>query len=201
MARYVAQTRPHATVSYDPNVRPALMGPRDQVVPQVEHLVSLSDIVKASDEDIEWLYPGVAVDAVAKKWLRLGASVVLVTREEQGSRAWTAHAHTATSARDINVVDTVGAGDAFMSAALDALGLLGCLGAAHRHALGEVDAETLTRVAKHATTAAELTVARPGAALPHRLELPAPVPDSEHLLAVDERSLAARSTRGPSGFR
>lgn len=54
----VRAARATATVSYDPNVRPALMGDHAAAVRRVEECVGLSDLVKASDEDLEWLYPG-----------------------------------------------------------------------------------------------------------------------------------------------
>ena len=46
------------TVSYDPNIRPALLGTPDEARPHVEAIVALADVVKASDEDLKWLYPG-----------------------------------------------------------------------------------------------------------------------------------------------
>lgn len=54
----VESLRTAATVSYDPNVRPELMGDHASAVRRVERCVALSDVVKASDEDLEWLYPG-----------------------------------------------------------------------------------------------------------------------------------------------
>ncbi len=54
----VKTLRETATISYDPNVRPAIMGTSADVLGRVEALVALSDVVKASDEDLEWLYPG-----------------------------------------------------------------------------------------------------------------------------------------------
>ena len=52
--------RGRVTVSYDPNVRPALLGDVERARPEIEHLVALSDVVKVSDEDIRWLYPATA---------------------------------------------------------------------------------------------------------------------------------------------
>ncbi|MHA4818240.1 carbohydrate kinase family protein [Streptomyces aculeolatus] len=173
VAAYVARMRPQATVSYDPNVRPALMGPYEEAVARVEHLVSLSDVVKVSDEDLGWLYPGSPVEHVVKRWLALGVSLLLVTRGANGSTAWSAQAEAVVPAPAARVVDTVGAGDAYMAAMLDALGRLGRLGADRRAALARLDEDTLARMASHAATAAALTVSRAGAALPDRSELPA----------------------------
>lgn len=69
------------------------------------------------------------------------------------------------------VVDTVGAGDSFMSATLDALASLGLLGAAARPALAALDEPALTRLLRHAGVAAAITVSRAGANPPDAREL------------------------------
>ena len=55
---------------------------------RIEGLVALADVVKASDEDLAWLYPDESLDAVAERWLAAGASLVVVTRGGDGSVAW-----------------------------------------------------------------------------------------------------------------
>ncbi|NUS10071.1 MAG: carbohydrate kinase, partial [Streptomyces sp.] len=127
-----ARLRTAATVSYDPNVRPALMGGRDAAVAAVERCVALADVVKASDEDLAWLYPGERPGEVAARWLRLGPAAVFVTLGAEGAHAFTPAGRVAGAPVAVEVVDTVGAGDAFTSAALDALHGLGLTGAAAR---------------------------------------------------------------------
>ena len=83
----VRAIRDHATTSYDPNIRPALMIAPEQVVGRVEDLVSLSDLVKVSDEDLEWLYPGEPVEDVMRRWIKAGPSMVVVTRGPWGAYA------------------------------------------------------------------------------------------------------------------
>ncbi|MFE4976736.1 carbohydrate kinase [Kitasatospora sp. NPDC056651] len=147
-----------ARISYDPNVRPALMGDRAGAVRRVERCVALSDLVKASDEDLAWLYPGERPEAVAERWLSLGPSTVAVTLGAQGAFARTAEGgHVEVAAVPVRVADTVGAGDSFMAALLDA------------RATGADLPGCLTR----AVTAAALTVARPGANPPSAAELAA----------------------------
>lgn len=68
----VARLRAGATVSYDPNIRPALLDRPAEVRARVERCVALSDLVKASDEDLGWLYPDDSPDQVAERWLALG---------------------------------------------------------------------------------------------------------------------------------
>nr|WP_024757112.1 carbohydrate kinase [Streptomyces exfoliatus] len=166
----LAETERHrdrATVSYDPNVRPALMGEHGEAVARVERCVALSDLVKASDEDLAWLYPGESPQAVAARWLALGPAVVLVTLGADGSFALTRRETVTADAHPVSVVDTVGAGDSFMSAVLDTLAGRG------REALEVLDAEQLAGLLRRAGTAAAVTVSRAGAQPPDRAELDA----------------------------
>lgn len=154
----VERWRGRAQVSYDPNVRPALMGERAEAVRRVERCVALSDLVKASDEDLAWLYPGESAEAVAERWLALGPSVVAITLGADGAFALTAEGERVRAAAvPVPVADTVGAGDAFMAALL------------HARAAGTDLSGCLTR----AVTAAALTVSRPGANPPTAAELSA----------------------------
>ncbi|MFF5637290.1 carbohydrate kinase [Streptomyces sp. NPDC012825] len=164
--------RDRATVSYDPNVRPALMGEHGPAVVRVERCVALADLVKASDEDLAWLYPAETPEAVAARWLALGPAVVLVTRGAAGSFAVTRHHTVAAGASPADVVDTVGAGDSFMSAALDTLA------ARDRAALGALSAGELAGLLARAGAAAAVTVSRAGARPPDRAELDAACEDS-----------------------
>ncbi|MFD5917026.1 carbohydrate kinase [Kitasatospora sp. NPDC058201] len=154
----VEHWRGRAGVSYDPNVRPALLGGRDEAVRRVERCVGLSDLVKASDEDLAWLYPGRDPEDVARHWLGLGPATVAVTLGPDGAFAVTSDGRRSeVPARPVEVADTVGAGDAFTAALLHA-----------RHTGAGLD-EALTRAA----TAAALTVSRPGANPPDAAELAA----------------------------
>ena len=76
----LSRTRHRATVSYDPNARPALMGEADVALAKVLAYVGIADVVKVSDEDLDWLRPGVDPLDVAGSWLMRGASLVVVTR-------------------------------------------------------------------------------------------------------------------------
>ncbi|GGT15980.1 ribokinase [Streptomyces tanashiensis] len=163
----VERLRDRATVSYDPNVRPGLMGEHGEAVARVERCVALSDLVKASDEDLAWLYPGEEPQAVAARWLALGPAVVLVTRGAAGSLAFTGRVTAFAEAPAVTVVDTVGAGDSFMSAVLDLLAGRG------RETLPGIGAEYLARLLRRAATAAAVTVSRAGAQPPDRSELDA----------------------------
>ncbi|MEY9835153.1 carbohydrate kinase [Streptacidiphilus sp. EB103A] len=170
-AALVESLRGQATVSYDPNVRPALMGEHPEAVRRVERCVALSDLVKASDEDLAWLYPGVAAPEVAARWLALGPALVLVTRGGDGASAFTRSERITAPAVPTAVVDTVGAGDSFMSATLAALAALDLLGAPARPGLAALDAAAVDGILTHAGRAAAVTVSRAGANPPNRQEL------------------------------
>ncbi|MGW5989821.1 carbohydrate kinase family protein [Streptomyces anulatus] len=167
----VRAARATATVSYDPNVRPALMGDHAAAVRRVEECVGLSDLVKASDEDLEWLYPGEDPERVAARWLGRGPAVVLVTRGGAGALAVLPGGHITVQAPEADVVDTVGAGDAFMSGTLHALAAHGLLGPGARDRLHAVDRGTVTDVLRHAVASAAVTVSRAGANPPGADEL------------------------------
>ncbi|UPT40243.1 MULTISPECIES: carbohydrate kinase [Streptomyces] len=167
----VRAARATATVSYDPNVRPALMGDHAEAVRRVEECVGLSDLVKASDEDLEWLYPGEDPQRVAARWLGRGPAFVLVTRGGAGALAVLPGGHITVRAPAVDVVDTVGAGDAFMSGTLHALAAHGLLGPGARDRLHAVDRDTVTDVLRHAVASAAVTVSRAGANPPGADEL------------------------------
>ena len=132
---WVESARSTCTVSYDPNVRPALMGSAENARAKVERLVGLSDVVKASDEDLAWLAPGVEPAEVAAAWLELGPGLVVVTRGEQGAIAACRAGTFEVPPIEVEVADTVGAGDAFMAGLLDGLRIADLIGADRREAL------------------------------------------------------------------
>ncbi|MEU4690647.1 PfkB family carbohydrate kinase [Actinoplanes sp. NPDC023714] len=166
--RLLRDRRATTTISYDPNIRPALVGDCGD---RVERIVALSDVVKASDEDLAWLHPGLPPIDAARRWLALGPALVCVTRGAEGAVAVAAGAAVEVPPVPVEVVDTVGAGDAFMSGLLDALHTRDLLGAAARTRLSDIGAADLHEVLSHAALVAALTVARAGAAPPTRTEL------------------------------
>jgi fructokinase len=89
----------------------------------------LADIVKASEEDLEWLYPDHAPHESILNWLALGPKLVILTRGGKGAEAFTAKDHLIVPAPAITIGDTVGAGDSLMSALLFAMERDGALGA------------------------------------------------------------------------
>lgn len=111
-----------ALVSYDPNIRPALLGDPARARPLVERSVSVAHVVKASREDADWLYSGASLDHVARRWTDLGALLVVITDGPRGAQLFhpgAAPVHR--PGREVRVVDTIGAGDAFTSGLLSGL--------------------------------------------------------------------------------
>lgn len=168
----LAAAREKSTVTYDPNIRPALLGTPEVARPLVERLVELADVVKASDEDLDWLEPGVPPSEVAARWATIGPALVVVTRGGAGVLAVTAGGVVVdVAAERVTVADTVGAGDSFMSGLIDGLWSAGLLGADHRGALAAIEAETLTGILERSVRIAAITVSRAGANPPWSAEL------------------------------
>ncbi|WP_129785598.1 carbohydrate kinase family protein [Promicromonospora panici] len=163
--------RTTSTTTYDPNARPAIMGSADEVRPRVEALVQLSDVVKVSDEDLGWLYPGADPVAVAREWQRGTPALVVVTFGGKGAVAVSDAGTVEAVAPQVEVVDTVGAGDSFMGALIDGLWEHDLLGAGRRDALKAVGAATVQQVLDRCCAVAAITVSRAGANPPRRAEV------------------------------
>ncbi len=175
--RILAEARVDATITYDPNIRPDLIGEPDAARELVERLVGLADVVKVSDEDLAWLEPGADPRGVAVRWATRGPGLVVVTRGGAGALAVTAGGvEVDVPAPRVDVADTVGAGDSFMSGLVDGLWTAGLLGASHRIALGGVGADVLTPVLERCVRIAAITVSRPGANPPRADEVDGPAP-------------------------
>ncbi|WP_323959934.1 carbohydrate kinase [Arthrobacter sp. JZ12] len=167
----VRQARPFATISYDPNCRPTIIKDVDYAREQAEKFVALADVVKASDEDLEWLYPGQDHRESARRWLSMGPAVVVVTRGSRGSWAVVERGECEAPAAAASVVDTVGAGDSFMAALLGALVDRELDGGQRRSELHGLSVEQVQAVLAFAAAAAAVTVSRAGANPPTRDEL------------------------------
>ncbi|MCG5431046.1 carbohydrate kinase [Mycobacterium sp. MYCO198283] len=160
--------RASATLTFDPNVREALVDNADQARARIERMVARCDVVKASDEDLRWFAPEFPPERIAAAWLATGPSVVAVTRGERGAFAVCAAGTVDVAAPSVDVVDTVGAGDAFMAGLIDALWSLDLVGADRRRALAAISTAELRRALGAAAVSSALTVARAGADLPDR---------------------------------
>ncbi len=169
------RARGHALISYDPNCRPSIIPDSSDARARAEKIVALSHVIKASDEDLLWLYPHRSIEDSARAWLKAGARLVVVTRGAMGPWAvsrGTGRDGVEVPAARVTVADTVGAGDSFMAALLSGLADRNILGPTAASALDELDGAQLTELLRHAAAAAGVTVSRSGADLPTRADLP-----------------------------
>jgi len=155
-------------LSFDPNVRPDLAGPRQTAVRRVERFVASSNLVKASDEDLAWLYPDIDPVVAVRRWAALGPSLAVLTRGGQGCLGVTSSGvEVSLRAPEVKVVDTIGAGDAFQAGLLSALADAGALAPPALARLGETGVRHALR---RALDVAGLTCRRAGADPPTRAE-------------------------------
>ena len=162
-----------ATCTFDPNIRPALLTDADSARTRIDRFLELADVVKASDEDLRWLDPARSPEQIAAAWLALGPSIVVVTMGGGGALAMCAAGTVRVPAFHVGVVDTVGAGDAFMTGLIDSLWSMDLLGADRRSGLAAIGPDALTTAVRAASLTAALTVSRAGADLPDRATLEA----------------------------
>ncbi|NDK33089.1 carbohydrate kinase family protein [Nesterenkonia haasae] len=171
------QMRETSTISYDPNYRPTLVPNRDLAREQTEEFVALADVIQASTDDLELLYPERSFEDTMSAWLELGPALVTVTRGASGAMALARSGFAEQSAFPIDVADTVGAGDSFMAATLSSLRERGLLGSTHRDALRSISERDVAQVLHTAAQAAAITSSRFGAQPPTAAELAAALAD------------------------
>jgi len=177
-------------ISLDPNVRPGLIPDRVAYLDRFEGWVRLVDILKVSEEDLAWLYPRRLQVDVAADWHAAGVPLVLVTQGENGAVASTPFASAAVRAPQVLVVDTVGAGDAFMSGALAHLHERRLLS---RDGLRSLDDSGLTDLLQAACLVAAHTCTRAGADPPRRRELDARSPSGPREVTLSLADLVERA--------
>ncbi|TNM26896.1 carbohydrate kinase [Streptomyces sedi] len=154
-----AQSALGRLVVADLNVRPAVLPDRSAYRALAERLAGEVRVLKASDEDLAWLYPDLTVGEAAETLRALGPELVVVTRGAEGALGLTAAHRVDVPAPAVAVVDTVGAGDAFQSALLDDLAGRGAV---------PTDPAVLAAVLARCARCAALTCAREGADPPTR---------------------------------
>lgn len=154
-----------ALLSFDPNVRPALVADEAAYRARADRALALADVVKLSVQDLGWLAPGQSPDDYAQNMLRGGATLVAVTDGERGSTLFRPGERLVVPPRLVEVIDTVGAGDAFAAALLVALVDIEVTTARRLRALGAAE---LAGAGQFAAAAAALACTRPGADPPDR---------------------------------
>lgn len=169
LERWAQSHRDRCTISFDPNIRTVALERPDSLV-RLERLVGLSHIVRASEGDLTHAYPTATAMQTARRWLKSGPKLVVVTHGGQGATALTADGEFSVTAPKITPVDTIGAGDTAMGALLAWLHGEGLLG---DQFLPPPTPDALTRMLRYMVRAAALTCTRPGANPPTTRELQA----------------------------
>ena len=159
---WAMQVAEFAPIVFDPNIRPSVMGDHDLYEAAVEKWAALSSVIKVSDDDMAWLYPGQKYEDVAQRWLNDGVALVVVTRGSNGIIGFTQEGAVEVDGAKITVADTVGAGDTVGAIIVEAMLEKGILALT-----GDVLKATLHRAA----VAAGITCSRKGAQPPYKHEL------------------------------
>jgi fructokinase len=165
-----ARATERVLVSYDPNVRRGLEPDPGRLAQRVERQAALAHVVKASADDLAATHPDRPYADVARGWLQRGAALVVITLGADGATAFTAGHEVHCAAPVVDVVDTVGAGDAFTAALLAGLCRLPET-TPPAQAVATLPAATLAALLDDAVAAASYTCTRQGADPPRRGEL------------------------------
>ncbi|MEV6929315.1 carbohydrate kinase [Dactylosporangium sp. NPDC051485] len=159
-------------VAVDANIRPSALTDPASARARFESIAERATVVKLSDEDAAYLYPDVADHDVVRHLHELGGAtpaarrVVALTLGASGALLRCADGDVRTTAPRVSVVDTIGAGDSFMS------GMLARLLKYKRSAWQELS--TVVDVGRYAAQCAAITVGREGADPPRWNEVVAP---------------------------
>lgn len=162
--------REHKTsvISLDPNIRPGFIKNKEAHQARIMRMAAQSDIIKFSDEDLEWFGMSGDHDALAAKWLDVGPKLVVITKGAEGAVGYTRSAKVDVPSKKVVVVDTVGAGDTFDAGVLASLKRGGLLTKAQ---VASLDETAVRDALSLAASAAAVTVSRAGANPPWAKEL------------------------------
>lgn len=165
----IADARAFSTISFDPNCRPNLVKDKPAYLARMMEFAAGSDLIKMSDVDFVYLFGEQPYQLRASALLGLGARLVVITRGNNGAIAWHAGAgQIEVTAPEVEVADTIGAGDSFQAALLFALHKQGRIA---RERLKDIGADELRRALAFAANCAGLTCTRPGADPPWSHEI------------------------------
>jgi fructokinase len=160
---WAMQVAEFAPIVFDPNIRPSVMPDRDLYEAAVAKWAALSAVIKVSDDDLAWLFPGQSIDEIAQRWINDGVFLVVVTRGADGLVGYTAQGRVEVPGVKVDVVDTVGAGDTVGAIVVEAM---------VTHGLIALQGDLLRDVLARAASAAAITCSRKGAQPPYKHELP-----------------------------
>jgi len=154
-------------ISLDPNIRPGFITDPAKHRARIDRMIAMSDIVKMSDEDLEW-FGQPDMQTAAKLWLGQGPSLVVFTLGAKGAIAFSGEHTVEVDGETVTVADTVGAGDTFNAGILASLKRDGVLS---KDAVKTLSAEAIGNALRLGAKAAAVTVSRPGANPPWANEI------------------------------
>ncbi|MFG6559806.1 carbohydrate kinase [Sulfitobacter sp. 1A15299] len=161
-AALLARNAEGRAVMIDPNIRPGFIKDIERYRQRLDRMLALSDIVKVSDEDLNWINPApLSLRDKVAELLKKGPSVVILTRGGEGATGYLANGEEVqVPAVKAEIVDTVGAGDTFNAGVLAKMSELGQL---HKSALATLPPEVLSEALAYGARVAAVTVSRAGA--------------------------------------
>lgn len=152
----------------DPNIRPGFIPDRARHAERIRRMMAMADIVKLSDEDLAWFGEAGSAEDVIRGWLERGPKLIVLTQGSKGAIGHTRNHAVAVTPRQVEVVDTVGAGDTFNAGILASLHEQGLLTKA---ALDNLPRDAIEKALDLGARAAAVTVSRAGANPPWRHEI------------------------------
>lgn len=155
-------------ISLDPNIRPGFIKDKAAHMARINRMAAMSDILKFSDEDLEWFGLSGSHDDLARHWLEMGAKLVVITRGADGATGYTGRFKVSVPSQRVEVVDTVGAGDTFDAGILASLKRQGLLTKAK---VANLDEAAVRSALELGARAAAVTVSRAGANPPYADEI------------------------------
>lgn len=152
----------------DPNIRASFITDREKHLARMERMIALSDIIKLSDEDLDWFSETGNHEEIVRQWLTLGPKLIIVTKGPHGADAYTKRGKISVPGVKVEVVDTVGAGDTVNAGILASLHKQGVLS---KMAIAELSDEHIHSAVALGMRAAAVTVSRAGANPPWLTEM------------------------------
>ena len=159
---WIIQAKDYAPIIYDPNIRSSVISDRSRYQEVVKEWVALSNVVKASEDDLAWLYPETDPLEIARSWVSIGVQLVVITKGENGIVGVTENQEVSIPGVKVEVIDSVGAGDTVGAVLVEALVEFG---------LEKLTRELLSHTLHRAALAAAITCSRAGANPPTKAEL------------------------------
>jgi fructokinase len=152
----------------DPNIRPNFIPDKARHLRRIRSMMAMADIVKLSDEDLNWFGEAGSHEDVVRNWLDRGPTLIVVTHGSEGAAGYTRNHKVTVVPEKVEVVDTVGAGDTFNAGILASLHEQGLLS---KQAIADLPQDAILNALALGAKAAAVTVSRAGANPPWRQEI------------------------------